>query len=69
MTRRNIFFAISTIMFSALFADTAWHYPLYLDGGEPARKRVEICVTNNSDKDLEERVLHIPAKKLGLVGH
>lgn len=56
-------------MFSALFADTAWHYPLYLDGGEPARKRVEICVANNSDKDLEERVLHIPAKKLGLVGH
>jgi len=52
----------------ALGAFAQWKYPLYLDGGEPAKKRAEIAITNNTDKPLDERVLFIKASEIGLAG-
>ncbi len=67
MLRLTILAFLSVIPFVSN-AKTPWHFPLYLDGGQPAENRVEISVSNNSDKHIEERVLFIPAKKLGLSG-
>ncbi|MBE6414336.1 MAG: DUF4091 domain-containing protein [Verrucomicrobiaceae bacterium] len=67
MGRKIISLLIFTIC-GALFAQTQWHYPLYLDNGEPAKKRIEIKLTNNTNKTLKERVLFLSAEKLGIVG-
>lgn len=45
-----------------------WDYPLYLDSGTPAAKRVKVEIENKTDADFEAKPIRISAKKLGLVG-
>ena len=45
-----------------------WDYPLYLDAGTPAAKRVKVEIENRTDTDFEAEPIRISAKKLGLVG-
>lgn len=45
-----------------------WDYPLYLDFGTPAAKRVKIEIENKTDTDFRAEPVRISAKKLGLVG-
>ena len=66
--KRITFILLSLLATTWLSAQTTWHYPLYMDRGEPAKKRIEVKITNNTDKFLEERVLFLSAEKLGIVG-
>ncbi|MBO5255696.1 MAG: carbohydrate binding domain-containing protein, partial [Opitutales bacterium] len=66
--RKILIITLLFTMCTNVFAQVQWHYPLYLDRGEPAKKRVEVKLTNNSEKTLKERVLFLSAEKLGLVG-
>ena len=45
-----------------------WDYPLYLDFGTPAAKRVKVEIENKTDADFKAEPVRISAKKLGLVG-
>lgn len=45
-----------------------WDYPLYLDFGTPAAKRVKVEIENKTDTDFRAEPVRISAKKLGLVG-
>lgn len=64
------FFAILIAL--ATLAQTAharpWDYPLYLDHGTPAAKRVKVEIENKTDTDFKAEPIRISAKKLGLVG-
>ncbi len=66
--KRITFILFSLLTTTWLSAQMTWHYPLYMDRGEPAKKRIEVKITNNTDKFLEERVLFLSAEKLGIVG-
>ncbi len=66
--RKLITSALLLITSTFSFAQIQWHYPLYLDNGEPAKKRIEVKITNNTNKTLKERVLFLSAEKLGIVG-
>ncbi|MBE6412450.1 MAG: DUF4091 domain-containing protein [Opitutales bacterium] len=63
------------IIASAIFAvfslgayASLWHFPLYLDGGTPAKNRLQVEVSNIGEIDAVGGEFKISAKELGLVG-
>lgn len=66
LTKYKIIFFLFTLTSMAIAEE--WHYPLYLDGGQPAKFRSEVLVTNNSEKEIDGKILYIPAYQLGLQG-
>ena len=45
-----------------------WHSQLYLDGGRPHLKRVEVTFENKTSKALDGQLSYVSAKDLGIVG-
>lgn len=61
--------AFSAAVFAALCASAEpWHSPLYLDGGRPHTKRVEIAFENRGGKTLDGKISLVSAKDLGIAG-
>ena len=63
----------TTMLFAAIFATCCihaeiWHSQLYLDGGRPHLKRVEVTFENKTGKALDGQLSYISAKELGIVG-
>ncbi len=61
-------FIFCAVLALSVRAETMWHFPLYLDGGSPASKRVEVEFSNTGTLDSDGNGVYIPAKELGLVG-
>ncbi|MGI5923388.1 MAG: DUF4091 domain-containing protein [Lentisphaeria bacterium] len=51
---------------SVLMAAEPWHFPLYLDGGRPAKKRREILIDNPGKRAIDGEQLRLRAADLGL---
>ena len=64
------FFSIllAVVALTQISSARPWDYPLYLDAGTPATKRVKVEIENKTDTDFEAEPIRISAKKLGLVG-
>ena len=61
--------AFSSAALSALCASAEpWHSPLYLDGGRPHAKRVEIVFENRGGETLDGKISLVSAKDLGIAG-
>lgn len=61
--------AFSAAVFAALCASAEpWHSPLYLDGGRPHAKRVEIAFENRGGETLDGKISLVSAKDLGIAG-
>lgn len=69
---KNFLFPISFVFFTTLqtlsFAAQPWHFPLYLDGGNPCSKRVELKIENTNDYDVDGGQIKIGADVLGIAG-
>lgn len=65
---RKILVVLTIVLCSISSYASHWHFPLYLDGGTPAKNRIEIEISNQGDIDAEGSELKISAKELGLVG-
>ena len=62
---------IATAIFAVFSLGTyasLWHFPLYLDGGAPAKNRLQVEVSNIGEIDAVGGEFKISAKELGLVG-
>lgn len=51
-----------------VFRGQPWHFPLYLDGGNPCSKRVELKIENTNDYDVDGGQIKIGADVLGIAG-
>ena len=61
--------AFSAAVFAALCASAEpWHSPLYLDGGRPHAKRVEIASENRGGDTRDGKISLVSAKDLGIAG-
>lgn len=59
----------SAAALSALCASAEpWHSPLYLDGGRPHAKRVEITFENRGGETLDGKISLVSARELGIAG-
>ena len=65
--KRIIASAIFAVFSLGVYA-SLWHFPLYLDGGTPAKNRLQVEVSNIGEIDAVGGEFKISAKELGLVG-
>ena len=66
--KRTFNFAVLFLMLYAFAHARPWDYPLYLDGGTPAAKRVKLEIENKTDSDFEAYPIKVAAKTLGISG-
>ena len=65
---KRIIITVFFLMLSLGVYASHWHFPLYLDGGVPAKNRLQVEISNVGEIDAVGRELKISAKELGLVG-
>ena len=63
-----IFFALIATIQVVYAAAQPWHFPLYLDGGNPCAKRVELKIENINSYDVDGGQIKIGADILGIAG-
>ncbi|MBP3358291.1 MAG: hypothetical protein J6K91_05205, partial [Opitutales bacterium] len=65
---KRIIASVIFAVFSLGAYASLWHFPLYLDGGTPAKNRLQVEVSNIGEIDAVGGEFKISAKELGLVG-